>query len=113
MSAGEKGIDDAIDRRVRNRERRASREGGAVHAEDAAVGVDERAAGEAVVDREVEPHEPVDLTAAPGAPPVRHGADDTEAGADAFVAGPADGEYESAHAEGVGGRERRERHRLS
>src|SRR3954469_9259442 len=101
MSTGEEGIDHAIDRRVRNGQRRASRKRGAVHAEDAAIGVDERAAGEAVVDGEVEPHEPVDLTTAPGAPSVRHGADDAEAGADAIVAGPADGEHESAHAEGV------------
>src|SRR5213075_175231 len=101
VAARQECVYDAIDGDIRDCQRCAAGERRTVDAEHRAIGVDERAAGESVVDGEVQPNESVDLTPAPRPPLVADGADDAEAGADAVVAGPTDGQHETADSQRV------------
>ncbi len=110
-AAAEELVDDAIDRRGRHRDGRRARERRRVDAEHPARGIDERPAGEPVVDRDVEANELIDLAAVPGAPGRADGRDDAECRGDR-VSGATEREGELADVERVADERRRSRRRV-
>src|SRR5213083_2891829 len=72
-------VSDARHRRDRNGQLELPRQPRGVDSHDAPLDIHERASGEAGVERQVQPHELVDLPAAPRPPAAPEGADDAPA----------------------------------
>ena len=84
---------DALNRRDRDRQRRATRERRGVDAEDSGPAVYEGAAGKPIVDREVEPQQGVDLGTLPRTPRTSHTAHHAPARRETR-AGPPEGDHQ-------------------
>src|SRR5205085_4542971 len=96
---GHKLVRHALDRRGGDCQGPTTRQTRRVDANHAALHVRQRAAGKAGVQREVRAHEPVDLSAAPGAPGLAQVADHADAGAQAVLAGACNGQHHVANLE--------------